>query len=528
MPARYLHMSRKAVKLEARGMEFKTRNDLRMESFRKPKKCAVALLIKGTFSSLAIFFSAGLFMPAHAETFYWVLYEFVGPTPSVVCDQYVPVRSGRYPPWDIRALRVDNARYNCAWMSNNGEDVYSVDGAAGRHGDTCPADRVLNESTGICDSIAVGKGAPPTLACAGDPINIINGNLYEADVDFESGNSPLSFTRSYNSLDGLWRSSYSTRLNISSATVTLISSDGQESPYIVTNTTISSEFPNLGKLSKLASGWTYTSIANEIFTFDVSGRLVQKVLSPGQVLQLTYSGNTVTVTDQRGQSLSYTEDAQHQPLTLNAPGVNIQYNYNTAGRFVQLSRTKNGHTDQRQFHYEDARNSALLTGITDERGVRYTTWTYDAQGRTVSSQHAGGAELTQVAYNADGTRKVTNELGKSTLYRFVDSGGVKRVSAIEGEPSANCPASNSTFTYNYRGQVLTQTDAKGFVTTHTYNDRGLETTRTEATGTPQARTTTTTWHATFNLPLTVTGAGQKKSYTYDAEGRLTGQTQINL
>ena len=74
----------------------------------------------------------------------------------------------------------------------------------------------------------------------------------------------------------------------------------------------------------------------------------------------------------------------------------------------------------------------------------------------------------------------------------------------------------------------TQTDAKGFVTTYTYNDRGLETTRTQASGTPQARTTTTTWHATFNLPLTVTEGGQVTTYTYDTQGRQTSRTQTAL
>ncbi|WP_345945801.1 RHS repeat domain-containing protein, partial [Pseudomonas sp. dw_358] len=67
---------------------------------------------------------------------------------------------------------------------------------------------------------------------------------------------------------------------------------------------------------------------------------------------------------------------------------------------------------------------------------------------------------------------------------------------MTGEPSDNCPASNSTYTYDDRGQVLTKTDAKGFITTYTYNDRGLEASHTEASGTPQARTTTTTWDPT--------------------------------
>ena len=42
------------------------------------------------------------------------------------------------------------------------------------------------------------------------------------------------------------------------------------------------------------------------------------------------------------------------------------------------------------------RKSALpfaLTGIIDENGGRYATWTYDPGGRALSSQHGAGADL---------------------------------------------------------------------------------------------------------------------------------------
>jgi YD repeat-containing protein len=87
--------------------------------------------------------------------------------------------------------------------------------------------------------------------------------------------------------------------------------------------------------------------------------------------------------------------------------------------------------------------------------------------------------------------------------------------------------SNSAFTYDARGLLKTKTDNKGFVTSYDYNDRGLEISRTEATGTPQARTTTTTWHATLNLPLTVTEPGRVTTYTYDAQGRQLSQTSAS-
>ena len=169
----------------------------------------------------------------------------------------------------------------------------------------------------------------------------------------------------------------------------------------------------------------------------------------------------------------------------------------------------------------------LLTAIIDERGVGYAAWTYDEQGRAISSEHAGGTEKTLVSYNADGSTTVTNPLGKQTTYQFQTIQGVKHITSIQGEPSPGCPLSNSTFTYDDRGLLKTKTDNKGNLTTYDYNDRGLEISRTEAASTPQARTTTTTWHPEFFLPITVTEPGLVTTYSYDAQGRQLSQSSVS-
>lgn len=51
--------------------------------------------------------------------------------------------------------------------------------------------------------------------------------------------------------------------------------------------------------------------------------------------------------------------------------------------------------------------------------------------------------------------------------------------------------SNSTYTYDDRGLMLTKTDARGLATTYSCNDRGFEVSRTEASGMPLARIATT-------------------------------------
>jgi YD repeat-containing protein len=429
-----------------------------------------------------------------------------------------------------------------------------------RTGDECPTWSTYNSSTGECEAPEPEKCAittrqlrsdeqqsyelnacvaleqkGPAESCssssAGNPINFAIGNKFQREIDYlATGSSVLKFSRSYNSLDGFWRHSFSTRLRLSpdAQSVALVMAHGRESFFTVTGNNVAASSADIGVLTKTATDWQFLSADNERFTFNSAGNLTSWGDASGGRQDFVYTGSQVSVTDHLGNSLTFTQDDKHQPLTLTAPGVQITYGYNANKRLTAVNKTQGGQTIQRQFHYEDTRNNALLTGITDERGVRYATWSYDDQGRAISSEHANGTERIAIEYKSDGGASVTNELGKVANYEFQTILGVKRITAIEGEPSANCPMSNSTFTYDERGLLKTKTDNKGNLTTYTYNTRGLEVSRTEAAGTPQARTVTTEWHPTLFLPVTVTEPSRITTYTYDAQGRLLSQTSTAL
>ncbi|UQW76398.1 sugar-binding protein [Pseudomonas avellanae] len=81
---------------------------------------------------------------------------------------------------------------------------------------------------------------------------------------------------------------------------------------------------------------------------------------------------------------------------------------------------------------------------------------------------------------------------------------MKRLVEVKGEPTPDCPASNSTYTYNDRGLVLTKTDASG---------------------TTLARTTTTEWDPDRFLPIRVVEPNRVIVYSYNNQGReLTRQS----
>ena len=409
-----------------------------------------------------------------------------------------------------------------------GLNFLSVTGSAGG----CSASDSMTVMYSPDVDLSKNKGQPDdNLSCdapsrsQGNPLDISLGNKYQEEADFIGGGSfPLRFLRIYNSFDGYWRHNYSARLRITASTITLIARDGKESSFTLSNGIATAEASELGTLTQNSPGWVYLSPSQERFEFDGLGRLIEWSSPMGQSHHLAYDASTVTVTDGFDNTLQFTQDDRGQPLSLSAADTSVSYTYDNISRLVNLSKIQSGSEDERGFHYENASYPRFLTGITDERGVRYATWTYDNQGRAISSEHAGGAEKVTLAYNADGSTMVTNELGKKATYRFQVIQGIKHITAIEGEPSANCPNSNSSFTYDDRGLLKTKTDNKGNLTTFDYNERGLEVSRTEAAGTPQTRTITTAWHSEFFLPVTVTEPDRITQYTYDAQGRQLSQT----
>jgi YD repeat-containing protein len=261
---------------------------------------------------------------------------------------------------------------------------------------------------------------------------------------------------------------------------------------------VTEEYSRDGKLLSITAS---NGMKQELFYDATSGLLSRVKDATGRELVFSYTGNQISsVTVDGNKTTSYT--------------------YNSLGLITTVTRPDN---TTRIYHYEDSRFPAALTGITDERGKRYATWTYDAQGRAISSEHAGGAEKTLLSFNADGSTTVTNALNKQTIYRFDDIAGARRVVKVVGQPTANCAGANQDYTYTSEGWIASKTDWKGIKTTYQYNSLGQEISRTEAFGTPEARITTTEWHPTFYLKTKVTEPGKETIFTYDANGRLLNQ-----
>lgn len=282
----------------------------------------------------------------------------------------------------------------------------------------------------------------------------------------------------------------------------------------------------------------------DAWVYGLTGRLNEIQYKSGYTQTLGYTGtNNTSITDNLGRSLTFAYDARNLLTSMTTPdGKLYKYDYTNllpdvadSGEFIlstvihpDSTPATDADNPKTTYHYENATHPYALTGITDERGVRYATWTYDIKGRVLTSSHAGGADTYTFAYDdVTNKRTVTNPLGKQTTYHFQLYQGRQRITKVEGIASANCAASDTTYAYDTVGFVNQTTDGEGRITKYTNNARGLPETIVEGFGTPEARTTTLTWHASLNKPTQIVEPRLTSTLAYDAAGNLTSLTQTD-
>ncbi|MEW8051814.1 MAG: DUF6531 domain-containing protein [Candidatus Thiodiazotropha sp.] len=283
--------------------------------------------------------------------------------------------------------------------------------------------------------------------------------------------------------------------------------------------------PSANQLIETETGWRLTASNGTIENYDSEGRLVSSHSSNGLVTHFSYneSGDLSTVTGHFGDTLNYHYNTSGRLIGISTPDGELGYSYDGQGRLVSVTYPDNA---SRQYHYEDPRFPYHLTGITDEKGDRYATWAYDAEGRAILSEHAAGAEQVELVYNPDGTTTVTDAVGSERNYHFIVKQGGIKVDHIEGHRCTTCSSgSTQAYTYDTNGFVASKTDWNGNVTTYIRDFQGRELSRTESSGTPDARTVTTAWDTTLNKPLVITEPDRITEYTYDANGRKLSTNQ---
>ncbi len=276
-------------------------------------------------------------------------------------------------------------------------------------------------------------------------------------------------------------------------------------------------------------GWTYINENDEVERYDSIGNLVSITNHAGLVQTLQYKYNNSqfklsSVTDGFGRQLTFTYNIAGNLSAIGTPdGGNISYGYTNDGN-SNLSTVTYSDGHSRQYVYENTAFVGALTGIIDENGNRFATWSYDSQGNAITSEHAVGIEKVTLSYPSLTTSIATDAGGASRTYSSQIVNGIAKAGMISETCGSNCSRSRS-MTYDANGNVATRTDFNGTVANFNYDlTRNLETSRVEASGTTQARTITTAWHATYSLPLQIAEPKLLTTYTYDTSGNLLSKT----
>lgn len=385
----------------------------------------------------------------------------------------------------------------------------------------------------------------------GNPIAINIGNKFEVATDFETqGKNSLAFIRYYNSqsqqsssLGFSWRSNFDRGFRYngtdipSSTAVWFTRPDGSVYSFIKTSGSwLPSAIDVNAQLTSLGpSGWILTDQNDRIETYTLAGQLSSIKTRSGYEQDLVYdaNGNLVLVTDSFGRTLAFTITGGIIHTMTDSDGKVYTYKYTSplpsTAQLVSVSFPGSS-SPTVQYLYENASYPYALTGILDEKGKRYASWSYDANARAISSEHAGGADATSLTYSLNGsgtgTVETTNALGKQTTYTLSLIASVGKITSIAGLVSAHTAATTESFTYDSHGYIASHTDNNGNTTKYLNDSRGHVTSETDAFGTPQARTVTTTWDPIYNLPTEIVQPGLTTDYTYSS-GLLTQKTETD-
>ena len=286
--------------------------------------------------------------------------------------------------------------------------------------------------------------------------------------------------------------------------------------------------------------WVVTLENGERLFFTSSRRLSKRTNVTGQSHSYSAStaskeGSFYTVTDDFSNAVKITNNRLGALIRIEASnGITINYGYeHTSSNLTSVKKSSpidpanpNSVIElTTTYHYENTAFPYALTGITDEKGVRYATWMYDDFGRVIQSTHADNVDNGTVSYT-DKVTTVTNSLGKQTKYHYDMVSDAKRLVKVEGVATASCAAANQAYTYYPAGQVKTQTDWEGNVTYFEYNSQGQVTKHSEGYGTPEVYTVDTIWHETLNKPSVISHPDKQEQFKYNAQGKLINKSVI--
>ena len=379
------------------------------------------------------------------------------------------------------------------------------------------------------DAGRVSNGVQPDTL-ASNPINFMTGNKIQPEVDFEMPGNTLSFRRLYNSSNsgtniGLgwgWHHTYSVSMfDAGNGVREIVQSNGSRIGFYPDGTTEEGFTlargirPNHGYVVDDGERHRWHLPDGRTLTFNGS-YLVRISWSDHRFVKLFYRARRLqTVTDQSGRvlTLNYSDNTRTRDNRLSsytpyrfgeAPGHlagltlpdgrTINYDFDERHN---LTRVRFSDGTSREYHYENETYRSHLTGLTDQLGVRFSSWKFDEHGRAISSEHANGVEA--VSFNYPDAKSVidgdlvetvlTNTQGQQSIYSWQRNQltNAPQLLSSAGVRCSTCPQTGFDYVYDELGRLISAT----------HNGRGA------------------------------TSIEDSRIYTYDTQGRIEKISRLN-
>lgn len=320
----------------------------------------------------------------------------------------------------------------------------------------------------------------------------------------------------------------------------------------------------------ITTGWRYLDAASQaVEIYDVRGLLTSVSHANGATLNYTYStavsstapqvGLLMKVQDQFGRSVQFEYEASSGTprisRAIDPSGTAVVSSYDASGN---LSKITWQDTRWRQFLYERSDLPWALTGINDERQLRYATFGYDVQGRANATEHAGGADRYSVSYAAPPSWNIVESYDSaagvfwrdhyatlptgtqlSTPQGYTGSVGAALVNGLpmmttQSQPAGSgCEASSSSLEYDGNGNVSRRDDFNGKRQCYSHDlGRNLEAIRVEgleqtaqcsmlvvanAALPSGSRKVTTQWHPEWKLKTRQAEPNKLTTWVYNGQ-----------
>jgi len=205
--------------------------------------------------------------------------------------------------------------------------------------------------------------------------------------------------------------------------------------------------------------------------YDASGLVLSVVDAAGVATSYSRDGQgRIASVSQlgRGVSFAYSGDSPHPEQVLGPEGaVLATYTYAPSGALETVTYPDGGGY---RYMYDTAGRVVVVTDL-EHRPLE--THEYDAQGRALTSEIAGGREKLSFAYASSQTT-VTDTLGNATVYDFQNISGMYLVTKVTG-PCSSCGGGGGDvqeWGYDALGQITSYTNGSGKTWSYTYSPEG--------------------------------------------------------